>query len=74
MADPVELRKLVKQLQSAPTPAVRTNLPMMNPFSLYLCSHPFFQDILGVLSILKDQQNVTEAVLRVCIYMLLSIY
>lgn len=42
MADPVELRKLVKQLQSAPTPA----------------------DILGVLSILKGQQNVTEAILR----------
>ncbi|KAF9449213.1 transcription elongation factor [Macrolepiota fuliginosa MF-IS2] len=42
MADPVELRKLVKQLQSSPSPT----------------------DIIGVLTILKTQQNVTEAILR----------
>ncbi|KAJ3569660.1 hypothetical protein NP233_g4907 [Leucocoprinus birnbaumii] len=56
--DPIELRKLVKQLQSAPTPAFDFLPCVTDVFRLIL------QDIVGVLGILKSTENVTEAILR----------
>ena len=60
-SDAVELKKLVKQLQSASTNEVRV-IALCRPLRTHF---PPFQDIVSILRILKKDFRVNEAVLRV---------
>jgi hypothetical protein len=65
MSEVQELKKTVKQLQSADNEQVRTFL-YVNPFTfILLILLTFSQDILSLLTVLKQQKHVTEAILRV---------
>jgi hypothetical protein len=66
MTESVELKKLVKQLQSAATDEVNGVFSLV-AFPLYCQAHSlrFFQETADILRILKREFQVNEAVLRV---------
>jgi hypothetical protein len=66
LPDAAELKKLAKQLQTAPNHSVRSS-SFLTLFSLLTRLFSFFQELIGILSILKKDYQVTESLLRVAI-------
>ena len=65
MSDIVELKRLVKQLQSPSTAQVRANVHLCRVHVFSLLANAFPQELLGILTLLKKNWEVNETILRV---------